>query len=225
MTRGYFVTGTDTGVGKTVIACALMHAFAATGRSVVGMKPVAAGRENGVFEDVEALLRASDVDAPMNLINPYSFDAPIAPHVAAALEGVKIDVEVIARACDELTRLADVVIVEGAGGFMIPLNATRTSADLAQALNLPVVLVVGMRLGCLNHALLTREAIEARGLQCAGWVANCIEPAMPHLEANLRTLDDRLNCPRLGLVPYSPKPDPHNVAQLLVLDRMTETSG
>lgn len=225
MSRAFFLTGTDTEVGKTLVSCALLRTLATRHAKVVGMKPVAAGRENGVFEDVEALLRASDVEAPMNLINPYSFDPPIAPHVAAALEGVKIDMEVIARACDELTRLADIVIVEGAGGFMIPLNATRTSADLAQALNLPVVLVVGMRLGCLNHALLTREAIEARGLQCAGWVANCIEPAMPHLEANLRTLDDRLNCPRLGLVPYSPKPDPHNVAHLLVLDRITETSG
>ena len=225
MTRGYFVTGTDTGVGKTVVACALLHAFAAAGRSVVGMKPVAAGRENGRFDDVEALLAASDVEAPLNLISPYAFDPPIAPHVAAAIEGVKIDMEVIARACDELTRLADIVIVEGAGGFMIPLNATRTSADLAQALNLPVILVVGMRLGCLNHALLTREAIEARGLRCAGWVANCVEPAMPHLEANLRTLDDRLNCPRLGLVPHSPNPDPRNVAQLLLLERMTEHSG
>src|SRR6267143_331874 len=146
--QGYFVTGTDTGVGKTLVACALLRAIAGTGKSVVGMKPVAAGREQGRWADVEALANASTVQARARIANPYAFEPAIAPHIAAELAGVEIDLETIANAHAELSRLADIVVVEGVGGFLVPLNATQTGADLAARLGLPMVLVVGMRLGC-----------------------------------------------------------------------------
>jgi dethiobiotin synthetase len=200
-----FVTGTDTGVGKTRIACALLRAFSAAGKTTAGMKPVAAGREDGRWQDVEALCSASTVKAPRHLVNSYAFEPAIAPHIAAELAGIHIEIDRIAAAHAQLSRLAEVVVVEGAGGFMIPLTATQTSADLAVRLKVPVVLVVGMRLGCLNHALLTRKAILAFGLTCAGWVANCIVPQMPHVDRNVATLEEHLDCPLLGRVPYQPE--------------------
>lgn len=213
--RGYFVTGTDTGVGKTLVACALLRAFASAGNSTVGMKPVAAGSEEGRWADVDALVAASTVEAPVSLVNPYAFDAAIAPHIAAELAGVAIEIDAIARAYEDLSRRADVVVVEGVGGFLVPLNGRANGSDLARRLALPVVLVVGMRLGCLNHALLTGAQVAASGLRCAGWVANCIAPRMPQLEANIRALDDRLGCPLLGVVPFLREPHSENVAPLL----------
>jgi dethiobiotin synthetase len=212
---GFFVTGTDTGVGKTLVACALLHAIAASGRSAVGMKPVAAGREDGCFHDVSALIASSSVGAVESLVNPYAFDPPIAPHIAAGLAGVRIDLDAIASAYARLQALAEVVVVEGAGGYMIPLNERETSADLARLLGLPVVLVVGMRLGCLNHALLTRQAIAASGLVCAGWVANCVEADMPRLDENVAALAQRLDSPMLGRVPFNRNLTARDVAPLL----------
>src|SRR5439155_11835920 len=132
------------------------------------------------------------VQARTRIANPYAFEPAIAPHVAAQLAGIEIDLETVANAHAELSQLADIVVVEGVGGFLVPLNATETGADLASRLGLPMVLVVGMRLGCLNHALLTRRQIDASGLRCAGWVANCILPHMPHLDAHIRALEQRL---------------------------------
>jgi dethiobiotin synthetase len=223
--QGFFVTGTDTGVGKTLIACGLLRAFTASAKSTVGMKPVAAGSEAGRWTDVEALIRAGSVRAPGKLVNPYAFDPVIAPHIAAELSGVRIDIDVIARAYDELSRRAAVVVVEGVGGFLVPLNARDTGADLARRLALPVVLVVGMRLGCLNHALLTRAQIEACGLRCAGWVANCIVPGMPQLDANVRSLEERLDCPLLGVVPYHEDPSPADAAACLALEPLMEATA
>jgi len=223
--RGFFVTGTDTGVGKTLVACALLSAFAQAGKSVTGMKPVAAGREAGRWADVEALARASTVRARPRIANPYAFEPAIAPHIAAELAGIEIDLETISRAYEEISRLADVVVVEGVGGFLVPLNARHTAADLAVRLGLPVVLVVGMRLGCLNHALLTRRQIETCGLSCAGWVANCIFPAMPHLDGNIRALERRLACPLLGVVPFQRDPVPADVAPLLLLEPLLEATA
>ncbi len=222
MAHGFFITGTDTGVGKTVIACALLRAFAATGRSVVGMKPVAAGQEGGRWADVEALARASTVRAPAELANPYAFQPAIAPHIAAELARVEIDLDVIARACGELARLADVVVVEGVGGFMVPLNGRRTGADLAKLLGLPVLLVIGIRLGCLNHALLTRHFIRNCGLRCAGWVANCNLPEMPYRDQNIHALEQRLDSPLLGVVPFRQDPSPATVAPFLSLAPLME---
>lgn len=203
MRQGYFVTGTDTGVGKTTISCALLRAFAAQGKKAVGMKPVVAGSENGRWHDVEQLIAASNINAAREHINPYAFDPPVSPHIAAQQAGVDIDLTVIQRAYQALSNQADVVIVEGVGGFLVPLNAQQTGADLACALNLPVILVVGMRLGCLNHALLTAQAIHASGLPFAGWVANCIDPQMQVLQENIATLEQRLESPLLGVVVFT----------------------
>lgn len=202
MGRGYFVTGTDTGVGKTTVSCALLRAFAAQGKKAVGMKPVVAGSENGRWHDVEQLIAASNIRADREYVNPYAFHPPISPHIAAQQTGVDIDIAVIERAYQALSSQADIVIVEGAGGFLVPLNAQQTGADLARALNLPVILVAGMRLGCLNHALLTAQAIHASGLPFAGWVANCIDSQMRVLEENIVTLEQRLESSLLGVLAF-----------------------
>ena len=203
----YFVTGTDTGVGKTLVACGLLHALARQGGKVSGFKPVAAGCEaDGRNEDVDRLLAAGNVPLARELVNPCCFTPPIAPHIAAAQAGARIALAPIVSAYRTLAGQVDNVVVEGAGGFLVPLNESETLADLADALALPVILVVGMRLGCLNHALLTAEAIAARGLTLAGWVANRVEPAMPVAEENLETLRTRLAAPLLGVVPYLAAP-------------------
>jgi dethiobiotin synthetase len=208
--RAFFIIGTDTGVGKTRVSAALLHAFAARGRSVAGMKPVASGAElrdgREVWDDAEQLRAASTVQAADELTNPYHFTPAIAPHIAAAQAGVVIDSGVISSALQQLARQADVVIVEGVGGFRVPLGERLDTADLAVHLGLPLVLVVGLRLGCINHALLTAEAVAARGLHLAGWVANTLEPDMAALEDNLAALQSRLAAPLLGRVPYAATP-------------------
>jgi dethiobiotin synthetase len=223
--RGFFVTGTDTGVGKTLVACALLHALVSAGKSVIGMKPVAAGSEGGRWSDVDALAEASNVRAPAKLVNPYAFEPAIAPHIAAKQARTRIEIEAIAQACQDLCRRAEIVVVEGVGGFLVPLNERDTAADLARRLALPVVMVVGMRLGCLNHALLTRAQIRAAGLPCAGWVANGIVPRMAQLDANIEALRERLECPLLGVVPFQADPAPARVARLLALESLVETTA
>jgi dethiobiotin synthetase len=206
MAKGYFVTGTDTGVGKTVVACALLAGFAARGLRAAGMKPVAAGLEPVGGEmrhaDVEALRAAGNIAAPRDLVNPYCFPQPIAPHIGAERAGITIDPERIARCFDALAAQADVVIVEGVGGFRVPLGAGSDTAALAARLALPVVLVVGMRLGCLNHALLTSEAIAARGLALAGWVANHVDANMQAADENVQALRAALPAPLLARLPH-----------------------
>jgi dethiobiotin synthetase len=212
----YFVTGTDTGVGKTLISVALLHALSAGGQRVAGFKPVAAGCDaQGQNEDVLALQAASAPQLLAAQINPYRFVPAVAPHLAAQQAGVEIDLAHVVQRYHALAAEVDTVIVEGVGGFVVPLSRTRTTADLAQQLGLPVILVVGMRLGCLNHALLTRQAIADRGLECAGWVANAVVPAMPFLEDNIAALRERLDAPLLGVVPWQSVPDGRRVAGLL----------
>jgi dethiobiotin synthetase len=214
--HGFFVTGTDTGVGKTLVACALLEAFAARGVSAVGMKPVASGaaaRGSGwVSEDAERLAAVSGVAASPAEINPYCFAPPIAPHIAAGQAGVRIDLARIEGAFRALAARARVVVVEGIGGFCVPLGAATDAAQLAARLALPVVLVVSMRLGCLNHALLTVEAIESRGLTLAGWVANHVEPQMAAATENVRALEERLPAPLLGRIAYMGVPDASSLA-------------
>ncbi len=221
MKRGFFITGTDTGVGKTLIATALMQRYAESGHKVVGMKPVAAGAElcDGrlLNEDVAQMLKAANVEAPLALLNPYVFEQPVAPHIAASQAGVVISIDKIKAAFADLGELADVVVVEGAGGFLVPLNDREDMADLTAALGLPVIMVVGMRLGCLNHALLTAAAIQARGLQLAGWVANCLDSRMANLDENLLSLELRLQVPCLGVVPSLDGKDYGRVAEFLKL--------
>lgn len=222
--RGLFVAGTDTGVGKTLVACALLRGLAAKGLQVTGMKPVAAGatRRSGVWyhDDVERLRAAANVEASRELVNPYCFAPPIAPHVAAGEAGVSIRMAVIARNYARLAARADVVVVEGVGGLLVPLSSRLSAADIPRRLDLPVVLVVGMRLGCLNHALLTLEAAQARGLRLAGWIANVIDPAMARRWQNLEALCNRMPAPLLGEVKYTAKPDAGRVARGLDIKQL-----
>jgi dethiobiotin synthetase len=198
--RGLFVTGTDTGVGKTRIAVALIHALRAQGLRVAAMKPVSAGSAPGELnEDVVALIQASNVTADVRDVNPYAFAEPVAPHIAAQQAGVRIDLAVIAESYARLAAAADVVVVEGAGGWRVPLNEREDMASLAQCLDLPVVLVVGLRLGCINHALLAAESIASRHMPWAGWVGNHIDPEMAQQAANLDALRLRLPEPCLGV--------------------------
>lgn len=208
MSRAYFVTGTDTGVGKTFASCALLRAFAQQGQRSLGMKPIAAGCEiiNGhlVSDDALQLLAAGNVVATPQDITPYAFAPPIAPHIAAQETGQIIEIASIVENLHILQKRADVVIVEGVGGFCVPINKQQTTADLAITLNLPVILVVGMRLGCLNHALLTAQAIRHCGLHLAGWIANNLPPDMPQLMNNILILEELLKSPLLATLAYTP---------------------
>jgi dethiobiotin synthetase len=204
-----FVTGTDTGVGKTLVACALLRRLAAGGRSAVGMKPVASGCAEGPEgrrnEDVEALLAASTLRADRALVNPYTLREAVAPHIAAARESVTIDLDHVRACYARLRAMADAVVVEGVGGFCVPLNELQDGGELARLLGLPVVLVVGMRLGCLNHAVLTQEAVLSRGLHLAGWVSDRIDPRMERCEENIEFLRGTLAGPHLGDIPFVPR--------------------
>lgn len=216
-----FITGTDTGVGKTRVAAALCRALAAHGTRVAAMKPVASGctetPEGLRNEDALALLAAMNVRARYSEVNPYAFAPAIAPHIAAREAGVDIDFNVLDRAYERLALQAQTLIVEGAGGWLAPLDATRGFADLAAHWQMDVVLVVGMRLGCLNHALLTVESIERRGLALRGWVANCIDPGFERLTENVSTLQSRISAPCLGFFPFAPQADLQELARTLAL--------
>jgi dethiobiotin synthetase len=199
MTQGIFITGTDTGVGKTRVACALLRKYAAAGLRAVGMKPVAAG--GGVDnDDLVALAAAGNVDAPLSARCPYAFEDAIAPHLAARAVGVVIDLHRIQKSYEELGACADRVVVEGAGGALAPLGERIDMLDIARALRLPALMVVGVRLGCLNHALLTSLAIRARGLNLVGWIANSIDPTMACQDQNVAALGRLLSAPRIASI-------------------------
>ena len=220
MTAGFFVAGTDTGVGKTLVAATLLRRFGALGLRAAGMKPIAAGCEQGRNEDVEALLAAGMRGLDRKLVCPYLFEPPIAPHIAAKEAGVRIDLAVIDVAFQQIKTKADVLIVEGVGGFRVPLDEREDAGAIPKRLGLPVILVVGLRLGCLNHALLTQEAIEAEGLELAGWIANRIDPAMARAEENVEALKKRLRAPLLADVPFGP-PSEFSIA----LERLRRAPG
>lgn len=219
--NAWFVTGTDTEVGKTFATCALIHAARAKGLRTVGMKPVAAGAERvageWVNEDAARLRAAGSFDPGLALLNPYCLRSPVAPHIAAAEEGVTLNPAVMIDAFAQLRALADCVFVEGVGGFRVPLAQGYDTADLAVQLGLPVILVVGLRLGCINHALLTVEAITARSLPLAGWIANEIAPEMLRRDENLAALRAGISAPLLGVLPHQPDRDAAAVAGRLVL--------
>ncbi|KAB7767697.1 MULTISPECIES: dethiobiotin synthase [unclassified Xanthomonas] len=212
----FYVTGTDTGIGKTIASTALLHALRARGQRAVGMKPVASGcaREADGWrnEDALALQEASAPRPAYDDLNPYALPLPLAPELAAADAGVQLELAPIAAAFDRLRAQADVVVVEGVGGWAAPLSATLDQADLARALRLPVVLVVGLRLGCLNHARLSAAAIAADGLQCIGWIGNEIDPAMERIDDNMAMLRARLPMPCWGRLPYRPQPQAEQLA-------------
>jgi dethiobiotin synthetase len=206
----YFIAGTDTEIGKTLVSCALLTALGQQGLRAAGMKPVAAGAEwrDGAWhnEDVDLLAAHSNAALPPALANPYLLRAAIAPHIAAGLERREIDPAHILACYRQAAELVDALVVEGVGGFRVPLNARADTADLARELALPVILVVGLRLGCISQALLTAEAIAARGLRLAGWVANASTAEMPFADDNCATLAARLDAPLLGRIPHMAQP-------------------
>lgn len=221
MAGGYFITGTDTDSGKTLITLGLMHRLQSRGLQVAGLKPVAAGAEQTAdgLRNGDALQLQAQASRPAayGVVNPYCYQPPIAPHLAAERIRQNVDFSMISRCYAQLAATAERVLVEGAGGWLVPLGAGRTMADLAVALNLPVILVVGLRLGCINHALLSVESIRARGLTLAGWVGNQIDPSMAEFDANIDTLRNWLESPCLGVVPYLDSPLAASTAEHLLL--------
>ena len=221
-----FVTGTDTEIGKTLISSALLHALGQAGVRAAGMKPLAAGTEwrDGAWhnEDVDQIHTAAPLKLPRELTTPYLLRAPAAPHLAAALEGVNIEPEKILDCYARVRAQAEAVVVEGVGGFRVPLTGRYDTADLARDLGLPVVLVVGLRLGCISHALLTAEAIAARGLTLAGWVANTVDPAMGHMAGNIDSVAARIGAPLLGHVPRLAQPTAAAAAACLDLSLLED---
>ena len=216
-----FVTGTDTEIGKTLVSAAILHKLVESGQRACGMKPVAAGAElrDGELhnDDADMLIAAGNVHLPRNITTPFMLREPAAPHIAAALEGVTIEAVPILAAYTEILAASDAVVVEGVGGFRVPFNDTFDSAELAAQLNLPVILVVGMRLGCISHALLTVEAIVARGLVLDGWVANTADPDMRFFDENVEALEARIPAPLLGVVPRLEEPTAANAAPYIDL--------
>lgn len=224
--QAYFVAGTDTEVGKTTVCAGLLQAARRAGLSTLGAKPVASGCERiaeGLRNsDALALMAESSVQLPYEAINPLAFEPAIAPHIAAQESGIALTVDALLPAMRQvLEHKADFTLVEGAGGWRVPLSGEGNLSDLATALGLPVILVVGVRLGCINHAVLTAEAITRDGLRLAGWVANIVDPHTARLEDNLATLIQRLPAPCLGRVPYLANPSAAAVADTLDLSALS----
>lgn len=218
---GVFVTGTDTGVGKTVASAALLHAFRARGGGAAGMKPLASGCEHTVEgwrnEDALALAAASAPRPSYSDVNPYALPLPLAPEIAARRAGVEVRLDVLEAAYNRLHDQSKIVVVEGVGGWLAPLSASLEQMDLVRLLRLPVVLVVGMRLGCINHARLSARAIAADGARLVGWIANHVDPEMQCQDENFDILRQRLDAPCWGRLPYRPGADPLLLAQHLAI--------
>jgi dethiobiotin synthetase len=216
-----FVTGTDTEIGKTLVSSAILHKLVQQGVRACGMKPIAAGaeeRDGALHNEDAAMLRAAgNVNLPQHITTPFMLREPCAPHIAAALEGVTIEPVPIIAAYAEILGASDATVVEGVGGFCVPFSDDFDSAGLAVQLGLPVVLVVGMRLGCISHALLTAEAIVARGLVLAGWVANLVDPDMRFVDENISALEQRMPAPLLGRVPRLETPSAAEAAAFIEL--------
>jgi dethiobiotin synthetase len=224
---GVFIAGTDTGVGKTVVATAMVRALVREGRRVGVMKPVAAGAtptaEGLRNEDALALAGAANIDAPYRTVNPFCMPVAASPHIAARLAGIVIDPAEILRCFEQLSGRpeVDVVVVEGAGGWLAPISDKGTMADIAAVLKLPIIVVVGVRLGCLSHALLTAQAVAASGLRFAGWVANEVQPQFEHAGENIAALERRLPAPRLEAVGF----DAPAFASAAAVRRLREACG
>jgi len=206
MINSIFITGTDTEVGKTLYSELLLHSLNARGLHTAAMKPLASGAEvqDGKLRNADALAlqQAANTSFSYELCNPYCFEPAIAPHLAAKYVGVRIDPAVILHAYEQLQRQADITVVEGVGGWLVPVNENQTVADLVEAMGLPVILVVGMRLGCINHALLTAENIKNRGVRLLGWIANVMEPNMDHLDEYIESIAQQIHAPLLDTIEF-----------------------
>lgn len=209
MASGFFITGTDTAVGKTLVAAALILKMREQGINALGFKPVVAGTYQNhdgkiLNEDLETLRIASQLSSGKIVLCPYILDLPIAPHIASEKIGIHLDLKSMMSAYEQVLSQAEAVVVEGAGGFLVPINATENLSDFAQKLQLPIIMVVGMQLGCINHALLTEEALTSRKLKVAGWVANTLSSEMPFLDENIQYLQNKMKAPLLGVIPSLP---------------------
>ncbi len=210
LANGFFITGTDTEVGKTLVSGAVIQKMRAQGIHTVGFKPVVAGTYQDhdgkiLNEDLETLRLASELTPGQMVLCPYVLEMPIAPHIAAEKLGTNLDLKIMMDAYEQIRSQAEAVVVEGAGGFLVPINATEDLSDLAQKLDLPIIMVVGMKLGCINHALLTEEVIASHQLKMAGWIANTLSSEMPFLEENIEYLQGKLKAPLLGVIPSLPE--------------------
>lgn len=226
---GLFITGTDTGVGKTRVSCAVLEHLKQAGHCVQGMKPVAAGCDktaDGLRNDdaLQLMMHSSQV-LDYEVVNPYAFEAPAAPHVLAEQAGIVMDSDVILSRFRQLSAQCDQVVVEGAGGWLVPFNQEQSMADLAKLMRLPVVMVVGIRLGCINHALLTYQSIIDSGLSCLGWVANEIEVEMPFADDNVAAISERVRSPLLARWPYAKQVDMSHLAETLNLPCYTNSGS
>lgn len=208
MDNSFFITGTDTGIGKTFVTCILMHFINSQQRKVIGMKPIAAGidRVNGQTANEDVLLLNNECSSELSLeeINTYSFTEPIAPHIAAKKNKIEIDFNKIKLHAENLKKQTDFLFIEGAGGYLVPLNEKKTIADLVDVLKIPIIVVVGIKLGCINHSLLTVEAILTRGQKIFGWVANIVDEDMLVADENISSLKQRIKQPLIGTIPFSP---------------------
>ena len=206
--KGFFITGTDTGIGKTHVALGLMRMLQAEGLKVVGMKPVASGAtwngEQWLNEDALALRKASSLSVKLEWVNPYAFELPASPHIAAKKMGQTVELSSLLEAFAKLAEVADCVVVEGVGGWKVPISDHLDVSDLASALELPVLLVVGLRLGCISHARLTHESMVHSGVKLAGWIANTLDPGLLHAEAVIETLCREFGQEPVAIIPFQP---------------------
>ena len=225
-TRGFFITGTDTGIGKTWSTLALMQACKIGGMKVAGMKPVASGSEEtgGELRNEDALMIQSYCSRPYpyELINPYVFREPIAPHIAAAKNGITISIGKIVDAYRLLSEKSDVVMVEGIGGWRVPITEDHTTSEMVEALDLPVILVVGLRLGCINHALLTNQVIQSDNIKLAGWIVSCVDKEYLETEKTIQTLIEKIDAPLLGKLPFSPVCDVEALGKHISINDLLE---
>lgn len=219
MINSVFITGTDTEVGKTLYSELLLHSLNTRGLRTAAMKPLASGAEvqEGKLRNADALAlqQAASTSFSYELCNPYCFEPAIAPHLAAKYAGVRIEADVILHAYEQLQRQADITVVEGVGGWLVPVNENQTVADMVEAMGLPVILVVGMRLGCINHALLTAENIKKRGVPLLGWVANVMDPNMSHLDESIESIAQQIHAPLLDTIEFINNPDADKLYQQL----------
>ena len=226
MSKGYFITGTDTGIGKTRSAVALMAALQQRGLTVCGMKPVSAGCTLGVEglvnDDAIQLQQQSSLHLPYKTVNPYAWEAAIAPHIAAQQQGNEMTLAPIRSSFQKITAQCDIVIVEGAGGWLVPFNDTQTMADIAVDLSLDVILVVGIRLGCINHALLTVESIQKKGCKLAGWIANHLSEINAVAEENVKYLTCQIDAPLLGTFNFQHNTTTAQLADALLDNLLTQ---